>query len=275
MYNCKLISKPNYLKMNTIESLLQKIESAKDLDFGIIFSESIELFKKTWLQGFLMFLFTMLIMLPLIIIFYIPFLGVLLAQQETGYTDASGFESFFAGMSILYVLVVIIAALVLGAVSIAINAGFYRIMRKIDNSEQVVTRDFFHFVKKDYLGKIFMIMLVTIGIAIPSALLCYIPLIYSMVPLSFFVVFFAFNPHLTIKEIVKASFKLGNKKWLISFGLIVVSALLANIVGYLLCGIGLFFTAAFAYHPIYLIYKKVIGFDEQSAIDEIGTVVEE
>ncbi|MFV9552497.1 hypothetical protein [Algibacter sp. PT7-4] len=261
--------------MNTIDTLLKKIESAKDLDFGTIFSESIELFKKTWLQGFLMLLFTMLIMLPLIIVFYVPFIGMVIAQQESGYSDAAGFEGFFAGMSVLYIIVVVIAALVLGAVSVAINAGFYRIMNKIDNNEQVSTPDFFYFVKKQYLGKTFMIMLASIGIAIPSALLCYIPLIYMIVPLSFFAVFFAFNPELTVGEIVKASFKLGHKKWLISFGLIIVASLLSNLVGYLLCGIGLLFTAAFTYHPIYLIYKNVIGFNTHTAIDEIGTTTEE
>ncbi|MGB5419264.1 hypothetical protein [Algibacter sp.] len=261
--------------MNTIETILGKIDSAKDLDFGIIFSESIELFKKTWLQGFLMFLFMLLIMLPLIIVFYIPLIGMVIAQQNSGYGDTAAVEGFFAGMSVMYILFVIVAALVLGSVSVAIIAGFYRIMRKLDNNEQVVTPDYFHYVKKDYLGKTFMIMLATIAIAIPSALLCYIPLIYTMVPMSFFAVFFAFNPELTLGEIVKASFKLGNKKWLITFGLIVVSAILANIVGYLMCGIGLLFTSAFTYHPIYLIYKKVIGFDESSAIDEIGTTLPE
>lgn len=260
--------------MNAIDTLLEKIERAKDLDFGTIFSESIELFKKTWLQGFLMILFMMLIMVPLFIIFYIPFIGVIIAQQESGYADTSGMESFFAGMSVLYILVVIVAAVVLGAVTVAINAGFYRIMRKIDNNEQVVTSDYFYFVKKEYLGKTFMMTLVSVGIAIPSALLCYIPLIYMLVPLSFFNVFFAFNPELSIGEIVKASFKLGNKKWLISFGLILVSYILSNIVGYLLCGIGLLFTMSFMYHPVYLIYKNVIGFNEHTAIDEIGTTVE-
>ena len=54
--------------MNTVDTILEKIERPKELDFGTIFSESIELFKKTWLQGFLMILFTMLVMLPLIIV---------------------------------------------------------------------------------------------------------------------------------------------------------------------------------------------------------------
>ena len=75
-------------------------------------------------------------------------------------------------------------------------------------------------------------------------------------------------------KIVKASFKLGNKKWLLTFGLLFVSGLLAEIVGLLMCGIGILFTVAFVYHPTYLIYKDVIGFDEEHVIDEIGNTVE-
>ncbi|MFD1615232.1 hypothetical protein [Gelatiniphilus marinus] len=260
--------------MHTITSLLEKIERAKALDFGTIFGESIELFKKTWLQGFLMILLTTIIMLPLIIVLYIPLIGMAIAQQEGGYANSDAFNNFFGGMSILYILFVIVGIFVLGAISVAINAGFYRIMRKLDNNETVKTAEFFHFVKTKYLSKTFMIMLVSILIAIPSALLCYIPLIYMIVPLSFFGIFFAFNPELSVGEIVKASFKLGHKKWLLAFGLIIVSSLLSQIVGYLLCGVGLLFTATFVYHPIYLIYKKTIGFNETSAIEEIGTTVE-
>lgn len=257
--------------MNTLETLYQKIETAKDLDFGTIFSESIELFKKTWVQGFLMVVFTMLIMLPLIIIFYLPFIGVIMAQQESGYTDNSAVEAFFASMSVLYIFTAVIGAFVLGAVVVALNAGFYRIIKALDNNETVATSDFFYFVKMEYLSKTFLLMLASIGIAIPSALLCYIPLIYTMVPLTLFVMIFAFNPNLSVSEVVKVSFKLGHKKWLLTFGLIVLSSLLANLVGYMLCGIGLMFTSAFSYHPIYLIYKNVIGFNEQSVIDEIGS----
>lgn len=260
--------------MNTITSLLEKIERAKELDFGTIFSESIELFKKTWLQGFLLQLFTFLIMLPLLIVFYVPFIGMIIAQQENGYTDNETFSNFFTGMSIFYILLVIVGVFVLGAISVALNAAFYRIMKKLDYDEQVTTSDFFYFVKGKYLSKTFMILLVSILIAIPAALLCYIPLIYAIVPLSFFALIFAFNPELSIGEIVKASFKLGNKKWLISFGLIIVASLLAQIVGLLLCFVGLFFTATFVYHPVYLIYKQVIGFEETTAIEEIGTVQE-
>ncbi len=115
-------------------------------------------------------------------------------------------------------------------------------------------------------------MLVSILIAIPSALMCYIPLIYMIVPLSFFPLIFAFNPELSIGDIVSVSFKLGHKKWLLAFGLIIVSSLLSQIVGMLLCFVGVLITAPFVYHPVYLIYKNVIGFENE---DEINILVEE
>lgn len=260
--------------MSRINTLLQKIEQAKELDFGNIFSESIALFKKTWLQGFLLQLFTVIIMLPLIIVLYIPLIGMFIAQAEGGYANSDDFNTFFTGMSVFYILFVVVGIFVLGSISVALNAAFFRIMRKLDNNEQVTTSDFFYFVKAKYLSKIFMLMLASIGIALLATILCYVPVFYVIVPLSYFSAFYAFNPELSVGEIVKASFKIGNKKWLISFGLIMVASIMAQIVGFLLCGIGLLFTATFVYHPIYIIYKSVIGFDEVSEIETIGTLSE-
>lgn len=247
--------------MNTIANLLEKISNAKQLDFGTIFSESFDLFKKTWLQGFLLQIFTFVIMLPLIIVIYMPLIGIMMAQSKNGYNDPNAFSAFFAGMSIFYILFVIAAIFALSAVSFALNAGFFRIMKKLDFNEEVTTPDFFYFFKAKYFNKTFMLMLASIGIAILAAVLCYIPIFYVMVPLSYFTVMFAFNPDLSTGDIVKASFKIGNKKWLLSFGLMIVSLLLAEIVGLLMCGIGVLFTAAFVYHPTYLIYKNIIGFE--------------
>ena len=97
--------------MNTISSLQEKINNAKALDFGTIFSESIELFKKTWLQGFLLQIFTIVVMLPLIIILYVPLITMMIAQAESGYSDPNVYGDFFASMSILYICFVIIGIL--------------------------------------------------------------------------------------------------------------------------------------------------------------------
>jgi hypothetical protein len=247
--------------MNTVNNILEKISNAKQLDFGTIFSESFDLFKKTWLQGFLLQVFTFVIMLPLIIVIYMPLIGIMMAQSKNGYNEPDMFSGFFAGMSIMYIIFIIVAIFALSAISLVLNAGFFRIMKKMDFNEEVTTPDFFYFFKAKYFNKTFMLMLASFGIAILAALLCYIPIFYVMIPLSFFTFIFAFNPELTVGDIVKISFKLGNKKWLLTFGLMIVSGLLAEIVGLLMCGIGVLFTAAFVYHPMYLIYKNVIGFE--------------
>ena len=254
--------------MNTIITLSEKINNAKALDFGTIFSASIDLFKKTWLQGFLLQLFTVIIMAPLIIILYVPLITMLIANAGSDYNETETFSAFFAGFSLLYILFICVGVFVLGAVSVALNAAFFRIMKKLDHDEQVSTSDFFYFLKGKYLRKTAVLVIASILISIPAALLCFIPLIYVMVPMSFFAIIFAFNPELSVGDIVRASFKLGHKKWLLTFGLMIVASLLSQIVGVLLCGIGVLFTAAFVYHPTYLIYKEVIGFEnDNDAID--------
>ena len=261
--------------MNTSNQITEKIRAAKPLDFGNIFNEAIELFKKTWIQGFLLQLFTILVMLPLIIMVYVPFIGLIIAQEKSRSFNEEAFSNFFAGMSIFYIVVVILCVFVLGAVSIALNAGFFRIMKKLDYNETVSTNDFFYFVKGKYLGKTFVILIVTFLLSAASLLLCYTPLIYLFVPMSYFAAIFAFNPEFSVSEIVTSSFRLGNKKWLLTFGLLVVSYLLAQLIGLLTCGIGTLFTTAFVYHPVYLIYKHVIGFNDAEPIDEIGTMPSE
>jgi len=256
--------------MNVTDSILNKISKAKELDFGTIFNASIELFKKTWIQGLLLQLFTVVIMLPLIIILYIPLFTFAFAQMESGYGATNMYSDFFAGASIIYLLFVFVGIFVLGAVSVALNAAFNRIMKMIDHNEQVVTADFFYFLKGKYLSKTFMLMLISMLIAIPSAFLCYVPLLYVMVPMSYFAIIFAFNPELSVGDIVKISFSIGNKKWLLTFGLLIVSWLVTGVLGAVTCGLASLFIAAFMYHPVYLVYKDVIGFKQNSSLEELG-----
>ena len=84
-----------------------------------------------------------------------------------------------------------------------------------------------------------------------------------MVPLHLIVVIFAFNENLSVSDIINLSFKLGNKFWLLIFGLIIVSSLIAQL-GFILCFVGLFITAFFIHIPIYYFYKETIGFKDVS-----------
>ncbi len=264
--------------MNTRDYIYDKINRAPDLDFGIIFGNSLELFKKSWIQGFILQLIIFAMTIPFILIFYVPFVAMIITESQDGYVDSAAYEGFLAGFSIFAVVFFIIGILVISAVSLCLYAAFYRILYKFDHDKDVLTNDFFYFLKGKYLSKALVLVLVTVvlygivlALIIPTFFVSTLGIFYLIVPLMFFSIVFGFNPEMSVGDMVSSSFKLGNKKWLIGFGLIMVSSLLASAVGFLLCGIGSLFTAAFVYHPVYFIYKEVIGFDEsQDPIDAIG-----
>ena len=98
-------------------------------------------------------------------------------------------------------------------------------------------------------------------ISILAALLCFLPIIYAIVPLMFLLPVFAYNSNLSTSEIVKVSFALGNKKWGIVFLTLILNGILIYVIAIVTCGLGTLFVSCFLYLPQYIIYKKVIGFD--------------
>ena len=249
------------------QELQRRIDTAKELDFGSIFQRSLDLFKETWVQGLILTLISIAITLPLIMLIYIPMIVY-------GIADPSAFEQGDLAALPIFIMAItlIVVIVIISALSFALQAAFFKMIKKIDHKETNEDVNFFMYFKQPYLKKSLILSLALIGIALASALLCYLPLIYAIVPLQFFVLFFAFHPELSISEVIKLSFKLGNKKWLITFGLILVAGILAQFVGMLLCFVGVFFTASFGYLPLYHIYKDVIGFDNQPEIFETNSI---
>ncbi|MBU3821237.1 hypothetical protein KO566_04120 [Flavobacteriaceae bacterium XHP0103] len=255
--------------MGTLDTLIKKIENAKNLDFGTILSASIELFKKVWVQGLVMLLLNILMMLPFYILMYLPLLGMGLYDPES---FSQGGDFNMALLIPFYTMVLVFSFFAM-VINFGLKSAFFRICKAKDFNE--ATRDdYFYFFKKPYLMQTIKLSVISFGIAVLATLLCFLPIIYAIVPLSLINVIFAFNPEMAVSDVVKLSFKLGNKKWLITFGLIFVAGFLAQIVGMLLCFVGVVVTTSFAYIPLYFIYKDVIGFDDVDVIDEIGTVVE-
>ncbi|WP_405205073.1 hypothetical protein [Aquimarina sp. LLG6339-5] len=255
--------------------LFEKIENSNSVDFGNIFNNSIELFKKVWLQGFVHLLISLVIMIPLLIVIYIPLFAIIgVAGLENSYGDYGYVqEDLSIGMGILFVILVIIVSMVASAFQLAITAHFYRVCKQVDMGLPQTT-SYFMFFKGKYLGKIFTLAIATFGIALLAASLCYLPLFYVIVPLQLLGVIFAFNPDVSASDLIKASFKFGNKIWLIAFGLIFISSMLAQIVGMILCFIGVFFTASFVYLPIYYLYKDGIGFEDENESESWNVIVE-
>ena len=235
-------------------TLSKIITEGKPLGFGDIMSRSFDLFKKVWLQGFLTLILTFACLVPFYLLCYVPmlFMGIsdpdMLGQGEWSVPAVI--------WMIVFLPILIMAATV---VSIAFTSAFLRICKQRDHGETGAD-EYFFFFKGRYMGKMIVLGLIAFGLSIVGAMLCGIGLIYLIVPLSLITPFFAFNPELSPMEIVRSSFQLGNKNWLVVFGLIIVMGIIAEL-GIILCGIGLLFTAMLANIPLYLIYKDGVGFE--------------
>jgi hypothetical protein len=179
------------------------------------------------------------------------------------------------GLSIVLIIVSIILAIVMFvlamALSLALKAAYFRIVKKKD-LQLNESDDYFLFLKKKYIKKTITLGVMMVGIILVSLMLFIIPFFYVIVPISYMVVTYAMNPDLEVSDIIKIGFRLGNKKWLLTFALVVVAWFLSSIVGFLMCMVGIYVTQQFINLPFYQVYKDVVGFDEETEIDRIGTL---
>lgn len=250
--------------------ILQKIETAATPDFGNILSRSFDLFKKVWLKSFLHVLITMLAVIPFIIVIYIPTLPSIISSVKYGVSEnMNPFVDYPIIMVVGYFVLLFILVIIMQGVSIAIIAHFFQVCKKEDLGSSEEVGGYFSFLKGNNFSKVFMLSLATFGISIVAFLLCFIPVIYVMVPLQLMIVVFAFNENMSISDIINLSFKLGNKFWLLLFGLIIISSMIAQL-GIIFCFVGLFFTAFFTHIPIYYFYKDTIGFTDDSESSDEG-----
>jgi hypothetical protein len=223
------------------------------------------MFKEVWLKGFLMVLIIAII--TLVLTFFFASIGLGSGAYEFNWNEGFQFNtSYNNSLSLIYSLP---QGIIVGSISIGLMAGFYRIVKQVDLNE-MQKDDFFYYFQGAYISKVFMLGIIYALIVTIAQLMFFIPYIYAFVPLSFFAVVFANNPDLTETEIVKLSFNLGTKKWLLTFGLLFVTGIL-GMLGIIGCGIGLLFTISIMYLPVYFVYRDVVGFEEDSEIMKIGT----
>lgn len=241
------------------DNSIDKIENNPPLDFGSIFNRSMVLFKKVWVQGFITLLLTIICILPLYIICFTPFFIM-------GISDPEVFKQEDPNALVIILCIIIFPILFIGlmTLALALMAAFFRICEQKDHNEQG-TDDYFFFFRKGRIRRVVVLAAIYFGLVLLGMAACFIGLFYMMVPLSLIPVFLAFNDDMTPTEIVKASFRLGNKNWLVIFGLLLVMGIVSEL-GIVLCFVGVFFTAMLAKIPVYYMYKDGVGFSENEGL---------
>ena len=250
--------------MHSYDNLKHKIHNAPSLDFGDIISNAIELFKKVWVKGFLTFLILIAAGVVINLIFQALGLAADVSILQNGITPES--LAKFYSTNAIYSLP---QTILISALTILLFSAFYRICKhEVLGTDE--TDDYFYYFKKDYISKALMLGIIHAIISAVAQALFLLPYIYVVVPLAYFTIFFANNTELKETDIVKLSFALGNKKWLITFGTLLVCGII-GLLGIIGCGIGIILTFSIAYLPVFLIYAEVIGLEGTSDIDLIGS----
>lgn len=248
--------------MFSLQTLLSKIQGSSTIDFGDLFNESVSLFKKVWVQGLILQLISGLIMIPVLIGFYIPYFELVTNMSSNGVIDTPDFmPELISAYGISGILWLYLFLAVVSLFSYILYLGFFRVIRQIDHGEAFVFSELFYFFKTASIRKSLGLSVTYITISAIAVLLCFFPFIYVIVPLMFLLPVYAYNPDLSISEIVKVSFTLGNKKWGITFLTLFLNAMLIYVISLVTCGLGGIVVSCFIYLPQYIIYKKVIGFE--------------
>lgn len=243
-----------------------KIQKSYPADFGTVFNQSIELFKKTWVEGLIMFV------MLLVSIFAIEFLlalPVIALISSSNYMDLPSIEGFSVLMGVLFFVFVFLLIAAIMTIANGLVGGLYVIYKKADHNEVFTTSDMFVLLKANKLFKTFKVSLLQLGVILISYMLCFFPIIYTSIPISYIIVIYAFNQDLSSREIVKLAFAIGNKNWAQTFLLRIVTSIV-SMLGIILCGIGIFVTFAIVLIPLYFIYKHAVGFEDENELNSIG-----
>lgn len=257
------------------QQLMNRIDASKPADFGDILSKSFELYKTFFSQGIVHMLIILVCAIPIMLVIYIPIIPLYIEMiQNAGdpYYQPSFFDDFNIGMIVLWYLLVFVLSFFMQIINMSVLGRFYNVMRIEDLDFQEDAGGYFD-LAKTHFGKMLVLSLATIAIAVLAAMLCYLPLFYAIVPLHWIYPMFIFNTKLSVMETIKAAFKFANKNWAVFFGLGFVCSIISGL-GVILCYIGVILTAFFSYIATYVTYRDTIGFDEANEIDEIGLLEE-
>jgi uncharacterized membrane protein len=185
-----------------------------------------------------------------------------------GVTDPDMLRSEEMPLELILPMVVFMPIMLVGIMTMGLflNAAFLRICKQKD-MDLSGSENYFYYFKKKFVSKAIVLSLMSFGLMILGLLACGLGVFYLVVPISLFPAFLAFDEDLTASEIVKSSFKLGNKNWLVIFGLVILLGFLAEL-GVILCFIGILFTAMLAKVPMYYMYKDGVGFTSDEVLVE-------
>lgn len=255
---------------STQERLNEIKQKGYNLEFGDVFNESLEIYKKVlWIVG-LAFLILMIIM------------GALTAGVMTIFFGASNFMSNITQFGLLSMSpAYLVISLILGIlVTIAISPLYAGIVQVCHNAQTNKHYDFntvFIHYKSVYLKDIAIsALLISLISGVATDLVMFLGFQFTGTLITYFFQFitlftipFIIFGNLNAMSAIQASILIVFKKFWIIFALMLVAIIMA-MLGLIAICIGILFTLPIIYTTQYAIYRNVIGVDGHDELDEIG-----
>ena len=246
------------------------------LDFGNVFNDAFEIYKKSFAPMALAIAIVFAVFLVLYLAFFPLLFGLgfmeyfALAAEDPGYVAA-------ISQSPRYLLVMALFGLLMSAVIAPLTAGLINMCRNVKHNIPISTGQLFHYYKSKYLGNLLVASLIISLVSsvfsvtfqsIGMPVLVYIP---TLLITTFTIVMI---PLIIYKEnnatdAIKNSFNAVGTNFMVVLGLVIVGFVCAC-VGAIACGIGIIFTFPFYFAIQYSIFAHLLGDETYHEIDEIG-----
>lgn len=258
-----------------METAKERIEEIKregyTIDFSDIFNKAFENYKKIALNGGIVF-----------ILFSILMVGLLLGAVAL-FTGFSAFSQTLSGFKPenftgIYILFYILGVVLITALISPFSAGILKMAHCAAQNKEFSVGTAFDYYNSSYFKELFVAAILISGFSIGiNTGLEKLGIWFVGSIISYTITFFTFLTipliifgNLKAIDAIQGSFLIVSKNIFVLLGLLIVSVL-AIMIGLIGFCIGIFFTIPFLYSIYYCIYNHIMGIEEKSELDDIGS----
>lgn len=193
-----------------------------------------------------------------------------LTEEIEGISDPSTliyiFQDYYANNLTLILLSRILTEFIL-LLTFPLAAGFILVCRELDLNGYAQTNTLFKGFKPEYWGRLMVLAIIYFIVSKIALMFFILPAVYIWVAACIACPYVLFQGMGGL-EAFKASISTVHKNWFSVFKILLIASLF-GIAGYFICGFGRIATYPFVLVSIYILYKNLVGFHDDT-IDEIG-----
>ncbi|SMC51534.1 DUF2189 domain-containing protein [Moheibacter sediminis] len=265
-----------------------KLEQIKREGYGLhlegVLSDAFDIHKKSILPGFVVTLLYFLILMIVGLSMFGMVYGMSLTEfMETAQRNPNALEAALSNIALNSKLISSLLSAVVTALITPMLAGLYKVAYNTQYGGNGSVSDLFVYYKQPYFSNIVIytflftaiMQLVNVGFDefIPGfgSFIYLILFIILSVFLVFTIPFIVFGNFSWI-EAVKSSISVTSKNWFFLLFILAISFII-SFIGVIFCGVGILFTFPFLYIATFVLYDKIIGFNnEADDISKIGEI---